>query len=142
DFDSQINRTQAVANLMRVYLLKRLESSIDAFRISLERIYEGNLATKQMLDKAERLVAQRDMVQIDAAMFDDEDDFAEYRASSKVHVDPADLDRLKLGQDIDYDISVLEQLLGYAREITPERDEKLRVLRVLIEQKAASPFNG
>lgn len=142
DFDSQINRTQAVANLMRVNLLKRLESSIDAFRISLERIYEGNLATKQMLDKAERLVAQRDMAQIDAAMFDDEDDFAEYRASSKVHVDPADLDRLKLGQDIDYDISVLEQLLGYAREITPERDEKLRVLRELIEQKAASPFNG
>lgn len=44
DFDSQINRTQAVANLMRVNLLKRLESSIDAFRISLERIYEGNLA--------------------------------------------------------------------------------------------------
>ena len=127
DFDSQINRTQAVANLMRVNLLKRLESSIDAFRISLERIYEGNLATKQMLDKAERLVAQRDMAQIDAAM---------------VHVDPADLDRLKLGQDIDYDISVLEQLLGYAREITPERDEKLRVLRELIEQKAASPFNG
>lgn len=141
DFDSQINRTHAVANLMRVNLLKRLESSIDAFRITLERIYEGNLATKRMLDKAEELVAQHDMAQIDASMFDDEDDFAEYRASSKVHVDPADLDRLKLGQDIDYDISVLEQLLSYAREITPERDEKLRVLRELIEQKAKSPFN-
>lgn len=126
---------------MRVNLLKRLESSIDAFRITLERIYEGNLATKRMLDKAEELVAQHDMAQIDASMFDDEDDFAEYRASSKVHVDPADLDRLKLGQDIDYDISVLEQLLSYAREITPERDEKLRVLRELIEQKAKSPFN-
>lgn len=141
DFDSQINRAQAVANLMRVNLLKRLESSIDAFRITLERIYEGNLAIRRMLDTAERIVAQRDMAQIDAAMFDDEDDFAEYCASSKVHVDPADLDRLKLGQDIDYDISVLEQLLGYAREITPERDEKLRVLRELIEKKTANPFN-
>ena len=141
DFESQINRTQAVANLMRVNLLKRLESSIDAFRITLERIYEGNLALKRTLDKADELVAKQQIEQIDAAMFDDEEEFAEYRASSKIHVDPADLDRLKLGQDVDYDLSVLEKLLGYAREVTPERDEKLRVLKKLIVDKATHPFN-
>ena len=139
DFESQINRTQAVANLMRVNLLKRLESSIDAFRITLERIYEGNLKTKRMLDRAEALIAEHDM---ESFMFDDEEDYSEYMASSKIKVDPADLDRIRLGQDIDYDIHILEQLLGYAREITPDRDEKLKVLKSIIEEKAANPFNA
>lgn len=139
DFESQINRTQAVANLMRVNLLKRLESSIDAFRITLERIYEGNLRTKQMLDRAEELIAEHEM---ESFMFDDEEDYSEYMASSKIKVEPADLDRIRLGQDIDYDIHILEQLLGYAREITPDRDEKLKVLKSIIEEKAANPFNA
>lgn len=138
DFESQINRTQAVANLMRVNLLKRLESSIDAFRITLERIYEGNLKTKRVLDRAEVLIAEHDM---ESCMFEDEEDYSEYLASSKIKVDPADLDRIRLGQDIDYDIQVLEELLGYAREITPERDEKLKVLREMIVEKATRPFN-
>lgn len=139
DFESQINRTQAVANLMRVNLLKRLESSIDAFRITLERIYEGNLKTKRMLDRAEALIAEHDM---ESFMFDDEEDYSEYMASSKIKVDPTDLDRIRLGQDIDYDIHILEQLLGYAREITPDRDEKLKVLKTIIEEKVANPFNA
>ncbi len=139
DFESQINRTQAVANLMRVNLLKRLESSIDAFRITLERIYEGNLKTKRMLDRAEALIAEHDM---ESFMFDDEEDYSEYMASSKIKVDPTDLDRIRLGQDIDYDIHILEQLLGYAREITPDRDEKLKVLKSIIEEKVANPFNA
>ena len=138
DFESQINRTQAVANLMRVNLLKRLESSIDAFRITLERIYEGNLSTKQMLDRAEELIAEHDM---ESFMFDDEEDYSEYVASSKIKVDPSDLDRIRLSQDIDYDIQVLEELLGYASEITPERDEKLKVLREMIVEKTTRPFN-
>ena len=139
DFESQINRTQAVANLMRVNLLKRLESSIDAFRITLERIYEGNLRTKQMLDRAEELIAEHEM---ESFMFDDEEDYSEYMASSKIKVEPADLDRIRLGQDIDYDIHILEQLLGYAREITTDRDEKLKVLKSIIEEKAENPFNA
>ena len=138
DFESQINRTQAVANLMRVNLLKRLESSIDAFRITLERIYEGNLKTNRMLDRAEVLIAEHD---IESFMFEDEEDYSEYLASSKIKVDPADLDRIRLSQDIDYDIQVLEELLGYASEITPERDEKLKVLREMIVEKTTRPFN-
>lgn len=138
DFESQINRTQAVANLMRVNLLKRLESSVAAFGITLERIYEGNLRLKRMLDRAEELIAEHDM---EALAFDDEDDFDEYVAASKVKVDPADIDRIRLGQDVDYDISVLERLLGYAREVTPGRDQKLITLKRLIEDKAKNPFN-
>ena len=139
DFESQINRTQAVANLMRVNLLKRLESSIYAFRITLERILEGNYAVKDLLARAETIIAEHDM---SAYMFDDDEDFSEYEAAGKVHVDPADLDRIRLGQDVDYDISVLEQLLGYAKEITPERDKKLEVIRQLVKDKADAPING
>ena len=139
DFASQINRTQAVANLMRVNLLKRLESSIHAFRITLERILSGNYSVKDMLDRAEVLIAEHDM---DAFMFDDEEDFSEYEAAGKVQVDPIDLDRIRLGQDIDYDIAILEQLLAYANEITPERDKKLEVIRQLVKDKADAPLNN
>ena len=53
DFESQMNRTQAVANLMRVNLLKRMESSISSFRITLSRILGGANDLLAKLDSLE-----------------------------------------------------------------------------------------
>ena len=50
-FQAQKDRTQAIAGLMRVNLLKRLESSIASFRLSLERILEGAHQLDEQLEK-------------------------------------------------------------------------------------------
>ena len=142
DFDSQVHRTAAVANLMRVNVLKRMESSVNSFRITLRRILEG----------CESLLAQLDALDNGGAAsagttgwdgdFDDDDDAAEeFEAGSKVQVDLHDVDRLKLRPDLEFDVTVLRALLEYADAVTPERDAKLAKLKEFIANKAAYPYN-
>ena len=139
DFESQVNRTTAVANLMRVNVLKRMESSVNSFRITLQRILDGCLDLRSRLDNVGASVSY-DGVAI-ANEFDDDDDAEEFAAGGKVNVDLRDVDMLRLGQDLDFDIEKLRQLLAYADLVTPERDAKLQKLKAFIEEKVHNPYN-
>ena len=139
DFQSQVHRTAAVANLMRVNLLKRMESSVNSFRITLRRILEGAEALKRELD-AKSSGASYDASGWDAE-FDDQDDAEEFEQGGKVKVDLRDVDAIRLGQDLDYDIFQLGKLLEYADAVTPERDAKLVKLKEFIEEKVRDPYN-
>ena len=139
DFGSQVHRTSAVANLMRVNVLKRMESSVNSFRITLRRILEGCEALRSELDTP-------DAFSYDSGGgwdggFEDDDDAEEFEAGAKVRVDLRDVDPLRLGQDLDFDITVLRKLLEYADAVTPERDAKLEQLKCFIADKALSPYN-
>lgn len=141
DFQSQVHRTVAVANLMRVNVLKRMESSVNSFRITLERILEGCENLRKQLDA---ITGKAEEVSYDAAEameFDDDDDADEFAAGGKVHVDLHDVDALRLADDLDFDIRKLHELLGCAERVTPERDAKLIRLRRFIEQKVREPYN-
>ena len=139
DFQSQVNRTTAVANLMRVNVLKRMESSVNSFRITLRRILDGCVDLRGRLDNVGASVSY-DMRGTDTE-FDDDDDAEEFVAGGKVHVDLRDVDALRLRQDLDYDIEKLRLLLSYADAVTPERDAKLIRLREYIAEKVANPYN-
>ena len=139
DFQSQVNRTTAVANLMRVNVLKRMESSVNSFRITLRRILDGCVDLRGRLDNVGASVSY-DMRGTDTE-FDDDDDAEEFVAGGKVHVDLRDVDALRLRQDLDYDIEKLRLLLSYADAVTPERDAKLIKLREFIAEKVANPYN-
>ena len=58
-----------------------------------------------------------------------------------MRVDLRDVDALRLGQDLDFDIQVLRALLAYADAVTPERDAKLVKLRDFIADKVRNPYN-
>ncbi len=139
DFESQMNRTAAVANLMRVNVLKRMESSVNSFRITLERILGGCEGLRARLDNVGASVSYE--AEGWESEFDDDDDAQEFEAGGKVRVDLRDVDAIRLRQDLDYDISVLSKLLDYARLVTPERDAKLAELKGFIADKVASPYN-
>ncbi|MGI6217245.1 MAG: helicase-related protein [Coriobacteriales bacterium] len=138
DFESQVNRTAAVANLMRVNVLKRMESSVNSFRITLRRILEGCESLRGQLGS---LVPDVSYDASEAAEFEDDDDSEEFAAGGRVHVDLRDVDALRLADDLDYDISKLQELLSYVELVTPERDAKLIQLREFIEGKVAEPYN-
>ena len=139
DFESQVNRTHAVANLMRVNLLKRMESSINSFRITLERVLGG---ARSLLDQLDNLSMNATYEADELAEgFDDDDDAEEFEAGGKVRVDLRDVDALRLGQDLDFDIQMLRALLAYADAVTPERDAKLVKLRDFIAEKVRNPYN-
>ncbi|MBR3225088.1 MAG: DEAD/DEAH box helicase family protein [Atopobiaceae bacterium] len=139
DFQSQVNRTTAVANLMRVNVLKRMESSVNSFRITLRRILDGCVDLRGRLENVGASV-NYDMRGTDTE-FDDDDDAEEFVAGGKVHVDLRDVDALRLRQDLDFDIEKLRLLLSYADAVTPERDAKLIRLREYIAEKVANPYN-
>ena len=78
DFQSQVNRTTAVANLMRVNVLKRMESSVNSFRITLRRILDGCVDLRGRLENVGASV-NYDMRGTDTE-FDDDDDAEEFVA--------------------------------------------------------------
>ena len=140
DYESQVHRTHAVANLMRVNLLKRMESSVNSFRITLERIMHtcDDLNTK-LLDLHTSSSYESSGW---ADEFDSDDDAEEFEAGGKIQVDLRDVDALRLTQDLDYDVALLKELLGYAKMVTPDRDQKLLDLRAFLEGKATKPYNA
>ena len=138
DFGSQVHRTRAVANLMRVNVLKRMESSVNSFRITLRRILEGCEDLRRRLDVGQT-GAGYDAAPMCEGM--DDDDAEEVEAGGKVAVDLRDVDALRLGQDLGFDIAMLGRLLEYADAVTPERDAKLARLHEFIVQKVREPYN-
>jgi hypothetical protein len=141
DIESQVNRSQAVANLIRVNLLKRLESSVHSFGLTLKKILDSTLGLIQKLEGTDD--TQFNYTTSDfSSEFDDEDDEDEFTAGGKVKVDLRDIDKVKLLDELEHDASTLEQLLNYALMVTPERDEKLQTLKDFIAQKIAKPING
>lgn len=138
DFKSQVHRTTAVVNLMRVNVLKRLESSISSFRITLERILGGCEELRRRLD-AQSPDSSYSIDGFEDGM--DDDDAEEFEAGGKVRVDLRDVDALRLGQDLDFDITMLHELLSYADAVTPARDAKLNKLHEFIVDKVRHPYN-
>lgn len=138
DFESQVNRTTAVANLMRVNVLKRMESSVNSFRITLRRILDGCVDLRARLNEGASCSGY-DVSGIEDGL--DDDDAEEIERGGKVVVDLRDVDALRLGQDLDCDITVLRELLRYADAVTPERDAKLNELHDFIADKACNPYN-
>ncbi|MDO4499036.1 MAG: helicase-related protein [Coriobacteriaceae bacterium] len=138
DFESQMHRTAAVANLMRVNVLKRMESSVESFRLTLRKILGACLDLRARLETAGQASYDGGNWEDD---FDDDDAAEEFAAGGKVQVDLRDVDALRLGQDLDYDIEHLKALLAYADAVTPERDAKLIQLKQFIAEKVSDPYN-
>jgi len=139
DFDAQVHRSNAVAVLMRVNLLKRLESSISSFGKTLGHVLATTVRLQAAIEAAEE-AAGYDSGEFEGE-FDDEEDAQEFESGGRVRVDVRDTDQLRLAGDLTWDRQILEGLLGYADAVTPERDEKLVTLRRFIRDKVESPFN-
>lgn len=138
DFESQIHRTTSVVNLMRVNLLKRMESSVYSFRTTLRTILDGTEETLNRLRAGEASATYEADGMVDGL---EDDDAEEFEAGGKVRVDLRDTDPLMLGQDLEFDIALLKRLLAYADAVTPERDAKLAKLRDFIIDKVRNPYN-
>ncbi|OBG82614.1 helicase [Mycobacterium sp. E802] len=140
----QLGREQGLKKLMTVNLLKRLESSVEAFRLTLTKI---ELAVGSSLDRLDSHTKSAtdfntDLTDLDLDI-DDEDD-ANVEAISfgdKIKIDLADIDIESWHRDLSNDRETLQELLDEMHKVTPTHDLKLRALRQLIEKKAAHPFN-
>lgn len=135
----QIDREQSLIHLMRVNLLKRMESSINSFALTLEKLL-GEVEI--LLEKLENHTSEDieelgiEDVETDAPEFD------AYLIGRKVKVLIKDIDERRWRQDLQDDRAKLAELLDEARKIEASRDAKLHSLRDLIAEKCTNPINA
>ena len=138
----QQGREQGLKKLMTVNLLKRLESSVEAFRLTLAKIEAAVGKTLSRLESHTGSMPEVDLAGLDLDM-DDEDD-ANVEALSfgeKIKIDLNDIDLDSWQHDLWNDRETLRELLDEMRKVTPGHDLKLQTLKRLIADKAANPFN-
>ncbi|HYD51138.1 MAG TPA: helicase-related protein [Gemmatimonadaceae bacterium] len=136
------SREQGIRKLMTVNLLKRLESSVEAFRLTLRRL-EGTVA--EAIEALDDHAASITSIAAAFADIDAEDDDFEFPTSGtvgkKVPIDLADIDVDSWNRDLVNDGHVIQQLLASISGITPEHDSKLKALRELLAGKFENPLN-
>lgn len=140
----QRGREQGLKKLMTVNLLKRLESSVDAFRLTLSKIDESVDRTLDRLasHNATSTDFGSDLSGLDLDL-DDADD-ANIEAitfGEKIKVDLEDIDIESWRRDLRNDHEILHGLLVEMHKVTPDRDLKLQTLKRLIEEKTSNPIN-
>ena len=135
----QLDRDMNVTHLMRINLLKRMESSIYAFRLTTERILYLINSTLDKLDKG--IDYNPDLGINNINLEDDDEDWDNLMIGKKRKVLLQDIDLIKWRQDLELDKQKLEDLLADASEIDPKRDGKLKDLKDKITNKISNPIN-
>jgi SNF2 family DNA or RNA helicase len=140
---TQSGREEGIRRLMSVNLLKRLESSVSSFRLTLERIHNLIMDTIDGITQYEKYgEANIDMYEADSNDFDMEDQNTDYfSVGKKVKIDLADMDYKSWKEVLQKDADTLELLILMTADITPEHDTKLQELYKLISQKIENPIN-
>lgn len=140
----QQGREQGLKKLMTVNLLKRLESSVDAFRLTLAKIEHAVDRTLGLLSSHSGPVSElgSDLSDLDLELDDEADANLEALTFGKnIKIDLDDIDLESWRRDLCDDRTTLQLLLGEMRKVTPEHDRKLHALKQLIVHKATHPIN-
>ena len=137
-FFRQVDREESLIHLLRVNVLKRMESSVVSFALTIERQLRDVEATLARIKAQAAEVEEIDIQDIDI----DDPSFESLLVGRKVKVLLQDVDLVRWKQDLIEDRNRLRNMLAAAREITPERDAKLAELKRMIADKCRRPING
>ena len=139
---TQVGREQGIRRLMSINLLKRLESSVYSFRLTLERIQEQIRQTLETISHFDPSVTLELDDMAGFAELDADDQEAElFTVGRKVKIELADMDYVTWKRDLEEDYNTLYVLMGVVADITPEHDSKLHALLDTISGKMENPIN-
>lgn len=133
----QVDREVSLIHLMRVNYLKRMESSINSFHLSIQALLGQVDSNLQKIDNIAALTDEAIAIED----IDIEDDDNEALIGNKVKVLLQDINLVKWRQALEYDRNTLTKLLDSAATISALRDEKLERLKLLIADKIKNPIN-
>lgn len=138
-------REEGLKTLMTVNLLKRLESSVEAFRLTLSRMHISVVETLERIEQhaVKKISTGGDLSSLDFDSFDEDDANLEaMMVSEKVQIDLADMDTASWKADLATDREILDSLLSEMNKITPQNDLKLIKLKTIIREKKQRPINS
>jgi hypothetical protein len=129
---------------MRINLLKRLESSVYSFRLTLDGIISlVEDALKSIEQDGSGNEYEGILAKINDENFDWESEWGEEEniIGRKVKIHIADMDKTRWQEDLSSDLVLLNELMDKTNHIEKERDTKLRSLKELLDEKITHPFN-
>ncbi len=134
----QIDREQNMIYLMKTNYLKRLESSINSFTITLEKLLFN------VEEKIKILQGSYNDIKLDIDDIDPLDTSIEELTigTKEVKIKLQDIDKIKYKQDLEFDREILLDLLSKSRQIDESRDKKLNELKEVIIRKTHNPINS
>lgn len=141
---SRSGRERGIRQLMSINLLKRLESSVNSFRLTLTRIKNFIKATINSIDAVAAFGSHADINDYDfenGLDFDEREDTV-FIGGKKTKIDLADMDYVQWRGYLAKDLDNLNTLLFMLADITPEHDSKLQMLIEDMRNKFANPING
>lgn len=142
---TQANREQGIRRLTAINLMKRMESSVYSFNLTLTRIKDLINSTIETIDRFDKHSGTTlDLTDIsDMDEFDAEDQNSDelFFFGRKVKIDLADMDYVSWRDSLAKDADVLEMLTLFVGDITPEHDSKLQELFRVIDNKITHPIN-
>lgn len=135
-------REKGIRKLMAINLLKRLESSVNSFRLTLTRIRDFINDSIIAIDKFQESGAGTVDVTDFSEDFDTEDNENDPFVGRKSKINLRDMDYVSWRRDLKADLEVLELLILMLKDITPEHDTKLQQLVADLKNKFEHPINS
>jgi hypothetical protein len=143
----QADRERSLQALMTTNLLKRLESSVESFRLTLRSLQTNLINTLEIIatfQKTGRSETISDFTANYEALEAEEDDFTvpdDIKIGGKVQISLSDMDVERWKHELTSDLLLLEELLASMDKITPDDDAKLQHLKNLVLNKITNPIN-
>ncbi|WP_261817622.1 helicase-related protein [Vibrio gallicus] len=149
----QVDREASLVHLMRINLLKRMESSIFSFKLTSEKLLGQVEAILRQIEHFNQHIAPNITSSMTeefvAPPIEDINDFelespelAPFMVGKKTKVRIQDMDLIRYAQDLDADCAFLREIVRESCEVDLPRDAKLKALKQAIKEKIAQPING
>lgn len=136
-FFRQADREESLIHLLRVNVLKRMESAVSSFSLTIQRQLKDVEAVLAHIENHDESVEEIDIADVDIA----DPAFESLLVGRKVKVLLTDVDLIRWKQDLIEDRNRLATLLAAAQQVNAARDAKLAKLRDMIEEKCRKPIN-
>ena len=133
----QVDREESLVHLLRVNVLKRMESAVSSFALTVGRQIADVEATLARIEAHAESVEEMDIADVDI----DDPAFETLLVGRKVKVLLHDVDLVRWKQDLVEDRNRLAALHAAAKQVGAARDAKLEALRHIIDQKCRNPIN-
>ena len=141
---TQVGRELGIRRLMAINLMKRMESSVYSFNLTLTRIKDQIERTIQTINDFDKMtsteVSLTDLSHIDEFDGEDQNDDL-FSFGRKVKIALGDMDYESWRRSLEKDKYTLDLLTFMVADITPEHDSKLQTLLSILQDKMEHPIN-
>ena len=141
---TQEERENFLIGMMKVNYLKRLESSINSFNLSIQRTIDKITELEEKIEKFINNQPTQDEIEEEILTDNtdnEEDEDLDEVVGKKLKFSLKDLELEKWLKDLQQDKDNLSRLLNIAKEVNADRDAKLQKLKDIIKKKIEHPIN-